>query len=82
MNVNWESLLDPNMDKVIDKCFINNKGRFRNEIFAIYKDGSREVIFSYDPNKLNFDHIDFIGKTKLDAVFYCDYVRNSSRRAY
>lgn len=82
MGTSWESLLDVNMDKVIAKCFINNKGRNKNEIFVIYEDGSREVICTYDPNKLTFEHTEFIGHTKLDAVFYCDYRRNASRHHY
>lgn len=66
------SYMDENMDKKITKCFINNKSRFRNEIFVIYEDDNREVIFRYNPNKLEFDHSEFIGKTKLEAVFMCD----------
>ena len=65
-------LLDIHMDKIISKCFINSRSRFKNEIFAIYEDGTREVIFTYNPNKYDFTHGEFLGKTKLEAVFYCD----------
>lgn len=66
------NLLDPNMDKKIAKCFINEKGRFTNVIHVIYEDGSRENIHTYNTNKYEFSHTEFIGKTKIDAVFYCD----------
>ena len=73
----WESLLDENMDKTIVKCYVNNKGRFKNEIFVIYEDGSREVIHSFNPAKIDFYGGELIGKTKLEAVFYCDRKRPS-----
>ena len=75
MSISWKeqlSLLDKNMDKKIKSCFINPKGRFRNEIFVIYTDGCREVIHSFNPNKFEFTVEEIIGKTKLEAVFYCD----------
>ena len=78
----WESLLDKNMDKVITSCYVNNKGRFKSEIFAIYEDGCREVIFSFNPTKIDFYGSEFIGKTKLEAVFYCDRKRPSFGQAY
>lgn len=78
----WESLLDKNMDKAIVKCYVNSKGRFKNEIFVIYEDGCREVIFSFNPAKIDFDGSEFIGKTKLEAVFYCDRKRPSIDQAY
>lgn len=68
----WESLLDPNMDKKISKCFINDKGRFRKTIHVIYEDGCRENIHTFNPTKYEFEHNEFIGKTKLQAVFHCD----------
>lgn len=68
----WEALLDKNMDKKIKSCFINDKGRYRKEIFVIYQDGCREAIHSFNPNKYDFTIDEFIGKTKLEAVFYCD----------
>lgn len=78
----WESLLDENMDKKIIKCYINNKGRFINEIFAIYEDGCREVIYSFNPAKIDFHGSEFIGKTKLAAVFYCDRKKPTTYSRY
>lgn len=65
-------LLDPNLYKIISKCYINKKGNDRNEIFAIYTDDSRETIWTYDPARYDFDRYEFIGKTKIESVFYCD----------
>ena len=70
-------LLDPHLYKVISKCYINRKGYDRNEIFVIYTDGAREVIWTYDPSRYDFNHEEFIGKTKIESVFYCD--RKESR---
>jgi len=67
-----ESLLDKNMDKRIEKCFINEKGRFKSEIFVIYEDGCREAIYHFNPTKYDFVNTEFIGLTKLAAVFRCD----------
>lgn len=78
----WEKLLDKNIDKTIAKCYVNNKGRFKSEIFAIYEDGCREVIYSFNPAKIDFDGCEFIGKTKLESVFYCDRKRPSFDHAY
>lgn len=66
-----ESLLDKNMDKKIRKCFINEQGRYRREVFVIYEDGCREGIHHFNPTKYEFVDTEFIGKTKLEAVFHC-----------
>ena len=60
------------MYNVISRCFINNKRPDMSEIFVIYEDGSRERIWSFNPSRYDFDHREFIGKTKIEAVFYCD----------
>ena len=65
-------LLDNNLYSVISKCFINSKRPGLSEIFVIYSDGYRERIWTYNNLRYDFDHRDFIGKTKLEAVFYCD----------
>jgi hypothetical protein len=65
-------LVDNNLYKVISKCFINNKRPEASEIFVIYADDSRETIWTYDPSRYDFNHREFIGKTKIEAVFYCD----------
>ena len=67
-----EQLLDPNLYKVIGKCFVNNKHPMLSEIFVIYTDDSRERIWSFNPMRHDFDHREFIGKSKIEAVFYCD----------
>lgn len=65
-------LLDKNLYKVISKCFINNRRHDLSEIFAIYADDTRETIWTFNPMRYDFDHRKFIGKTKIEAVFYCD----------
>ena len=67
-----EQFVDTNLYKVIDKCFVNSRHPERSEIFVIYTDNSRERIWSFNPMRYVFDHRDFIGKTKIEAVFYCD----------
>lgn len=68
-------LLDANIDKFIVKCVIKRKGTRRNEVHVQYDDGSRERIWTYDPNKQYFEYADFIGMTKIEAVFFCDGAR-------
>ena len=65
-------LLDVNLYKVISKCFINKTRPDASEIFVIYADDTRETIWSFNPQRYDFDHREFIGKTKIEAVFYCD----------
>lgn len=65
-------MTDGNLYKVISKCFINVKRPDASEIFVIYADGSRERIWTFNPLKQEFDHRDFVGKSKIEAVFYCD----------
>lgn len=70
--MNQEDLLDPNLHKVISKCFINNKRPDMSEIFVIYADGVRETIWTFNPMRYEFNHRDFVGMSKIEAVFYCD----------
>lgn len=65
-------LIDVNLYKLIAKCFINNRQPHISEIFVIYADDTRETIWTFDPMRYEFDHKEFIGKTKIEAVFYCD----------
>lgn len=65
-------LLDINLYKVIASCFINSKRSDAAEIFVIYADGTRETIWTFNPMRYDFNHQEFIGKTKIEAVFYCD----------
>ena len=68
-------LLDPHLYKVITRCFINNKGFDYNEISVRYEDGIKETIWTYKPALYSFDFNDFIGMTKIEAVFYCDRMK-------
>lgn len=72
MSINQQDLLDPNLYKVVSRCFINNKRTDVSEVFVIYADDSREVIWTFNPMRYDFNHQEFIGKTKIEAVFYCD----------
>lgn len=65
-------LLDKNLYKPISSCFINKKHSDASEIFVIYMDDTRETIWTFNPARYEFDHTEFIGKTKIEAVFYCD----------
>ena len=67
-----DALLDPNLHKVIARCYINTVRPDISEIFVIYSDNARETIWTYNPSRHSFDHREFVGKTKLEAVFYCD----------
>lgn len=70
--MNQEHLLDPNLYKVISRCFINNRRPDATEIHVIYSDDTRENIWTFNPMRYDFNHQEFIGKTKIEAVFYCD----------
>lgn len=70
--MNQRDLLDKSLYKTISKCFINPKGSDVSEIFVIYADDTRERIWTFDSTIYDFDHREFIGKTKIEAVFYCD----------
>lgn len=65
-------LLDQNLYKTIVKCFVNNKRPDVSEIYVIYSDDTRETIWTFNPLRYDFTHREFIGKTKIEAVFYCD----------
>lgn len=65
-------LMDKNLYKIISKCFINVKHSTLGEIFVVYTDGSRESIWAFNTLRYEFDHREFIGLTKIEAVFHCD----------
>ena len=75
-------LLDDNLYKVISRCFINNKRPDASEIFVIYADDTREIIWTYNPARYNFDHRHFLGMTKIEAVFYCDRTKPRSTQLF
>lgn len=70
--VNQDYLLDGNLYKVISRCYINVKHSGVAEIFVIYADGAREVIWTFNSMRYEYDQREFIGLTKIEAVFYCD----------
>lgn len=67
-----QELTDDNLFSIISKCFINNKRSDISEIFVVFEDGKRERIWTFNPTRYVFDHREFVGKTKIEAVFYCD----------
>lgn len=67
-----QELSDDNLFSIISKCFINSKRPDASEIFVIYENGDRERIWSFNPTRHDFDHREFVGKSKIEAVFYCD----------
>lgn len=67
-----QGLIDVNLHKTISKCFINKKQPDKSEVFVVYADGTRETIWTFNPMRYSFSHYEFIGKTKIEAVFYCD----------
>lgn len=66
------NLVDPNLYNIISKCCITAKRQNFAEIFVVYVNGTRERIWTFNPMRQSFDYQDFIGKTKIEAVFYCD----------
>lgn len=67
-----QKLVDPNMFKKIKLCFIEEMDYTRDKISVTYEDGTRERIFTFKKGTYKFDYHDFIGMTKLEAVFFCD----------
>ena len=67
-----QHLLDPNLHKAISKCYINKKRPDRHEISVVYSDNTKESIWAYNPMRHDFDYCEFLGKTKIEAVFHCD----------
>lgn len=71
---------DENLFSIISRCFINNKRIDKSEIFVIYENGARERIWTFNPVRYDFDHREFIGMSKIEAVFHCD--RRKPRSIY
>lgn len=80
--MNQSELLDENLYKVISKCFINNRCPDASEIHVIYADGSKETIWTFNPMRYDFDRNEFVGMTKIEAVFYCDRKEPRSVQLY
>ena len=77
-----QHLLDENLYKVITRCYINSKQPERSEIFVIYADDVRETIWTFNPMRYEFDRHEFVGMTKIEAVFYCDRKEPRSIQLY
>lgn len=77
-----QNLLDENLYKVIDRCYINNKHPMLSEIYVIYADETRETIWSFNPLRYCFTRQEIVGKTKIEAVFYCDRKEPKSLQLY
>ena len=75
-------LLDRNLYKTIARCFINKKHPSMSEIFVVYSDDSRETIWTFNPTRYEFTHHEFLGKTKIEAVFHCDRKQPKSLNLY
>jgi hypothetical protein len=75
-------LLDENLYKVISRCYINIRRPDMSEIHVIYADDTRENIWTFNPERYDFDRQDFIGLTKIAAVFYCDRKSPKSIQLY
>lgn len=67
-----QDLLDVNLYKVIARCYIHNKRPDAAEISVVYADGAKETIWTFNPMRHSFNYHEFVGKTKIEAVFYCD----------
>lgn len=67
-----QHLVDENLYKIISKCYINNKRPDMSEVHVIYTDDTRENIWTFNPMRYEFDRQEFVGMTKIEAVFHCD----------
>lgn len=70
--MNLNEISDDNLFSKISRCFINNKRSDKAEIFVIYENSARERIWTFNPARYDFDHREFIGMSKIEAVFHCD----------
>jgi hypothetical protein len=72
---NQNGLIDRNLYEVIINCRFKHKRIGKTEfveIFVLYENGREERIWTYNTAKYSFDPLDFIGMTKIEAIFYCD----------
>lgn len=72
MHIQYPELIDPNLYEVIIGCKIRNRKSGLLEIIVTYENGVEERIWTYKASKYTFNYLDFIGMTKIEAVFYCD----------
>lgn len=65
-------LLDENLHEVIIDCSIKRTAGNIAQITVMYENGKRERIWTFNPTRYSFEYMDFIGMSKIEAVFYCD----------
>lgn len=75
MNENYTELLDTNLYEVIADCTIKCKKMGVAEIVVEYANGTKERIWTYNTKRHAFNNLDFIGMTKIEAIFFCDRKR-------
>ena len=79
MNRNQNELLDPNLYELIVQCVLQKISATETEVIVTYENGDTERIWTFNPNRYSFNYREFVGMTKIQAVFYCD--RKSPRRS-
>ena len=77
--MNQRELLDFNLYSLITNCVLQKRSSVDTEIIVTYENGEKERIWTFDPKRYSFNYRDFVGMTKIQAVFYCD--RKQPRRS-
>ena len=72
MYENQNGILDENLYEVIIDCNIKRISTRISQISVMYENGRRERIWTFNHTRYDFDYMDFIGMSKIEAVFYCD----------
>ena len=73
-------LIDYNLYEIITNCILHKVSPGSTEIIVTYENGEEERIWTYDPKRYSFNYREFVGMTKIEAVFYCD--RKAPRKMY
>ena len=69
---NQNEIIDDNLYETIIDCNIKRVSSRLAQITVMYENGVKERIWTFNYSRYNFDYIDFIGMTKIEAIFYCD----------
>lgn len=72
--------MDANIYEAIVYSKIKKKSNGLFEIWATFEGGGTERIWTFNPNRYSFDVGEFIGMSKIEAIFYCD--RKQPTRTY
>ena len=64
--------LDANIYETIIFSKIKKKGNNLLEIWVTFEGGGTERIWTFDSRRFSFDVGEFIGMSKIEAIFYCD----------